>query len=55
LSDVDLIGTAPCFFARQRGEWRWQVVVRAADPLTLLAGVAFGRGWRVDVDPVDLL
>lgn len=55
LPDVDLIGPAPCFFARQRGEWRWQVVVRSPDPVALLRGVGLGRGWRVDVDPVDLL
>lgn len=55
LPDVDLMGPAPCFFARQRGEWRWQVVVRAPDPLALLQRITAGRGWRVDVDPVDLL
>ncbi len=55
LSDTDLLGPAPCFFARQRGEWRWQVVVRAPDPAALLRGVGLGWGWRIDVDPVDLL
>ena len=55
LSDIDLIGPAPCFFARQRGEWRWQVVVRCTDPASLLSGVSFSRGCRMDVDPVDLL
>ncbi len=55
LADTDLIGPAPCFFARQRGEWRWQVVVRSPDPTSLLRRVALGRGVRIDVDPVDLL
>lgn len=55
LADTDLIGPAPCFFARQRGEWRWQVVVRGPEPAALLRRVALGPGWRVDVDPVDLL
>jgi primosomal protein N' (replication factor Y) len=55
LKDVDVIGPAPCFFARQRGEWRWQVLVRAVDPTELLRRVPLGLGWRVDVDPVDLL
>ena len=52
---ADLIGPAPCFFSRLAGRWRWQIVVRAADPLPLLRDVALPRGWRVDVDPVSLL
>jgi primosomal protein N' (replication factor Y) len=55
LTEVDVIGPAPCFFARQRGEWRWQVLVRAVDPTEILRRVPLGPGWRVDVDPVDLL
>lgn len=55
LSDTDLIGPAPCFFAKQRNEYRWQIVVRSPDPAALLRQVALPLGWRADVDPVDLL
>jgi primosomal protein N' (replication factor Y) len=55
LAGVDLIGPAPCFRRRLRGKYRWQIVVRAADPRTLLADMAFPLGWRVDIDPVSLL
>jgi len=55
LPDTDLIGPAPCFFARQRGEWRWQIVLRSADPTLPLSRFLLGPGWRIDVDPVDLL
>ena len=55
LPDTDLVGPAPCFFAQQRGEYRWQVVIRAADPAVLLRQVALDMGWRIDVDPTDLL
>jgi len=55
LADTDLIGPAPCFFTRQRGEWRWQILVRSPEPAALLRRVALGPGWRVDVDPVDVL
>ncbi len=55
LTDADLIGPAPCFFAKQRGEYRWQIVVRSPDPAALLRRAAVPLGWRVDVDPVDLL
>lgn len=54
-TDVDLIGPAPCFFARQRGEWRWQVVLRGTNPAAAISGISVGRGWRIDVDPVELL
>ena len=55
LPDSGLIGPAPCFFSQQRGEYRWQIVVRAPDPAVLLRGLALQPGWRTDIDPVDLL
>lgn len=53
-AQADLIGPAPCFFRRIRGEYRWQVVVRAADPLPLVPD-PLPEGWQLDVDPVSLL
>jgi primosomal protein N' (replication factor Y) len=50
----DLIGPAPCFFRRVRGEYRWQIVVRCADPPSLLP-TGLPEGWIVDIDPVSLL
>lgn len=55
LAETDLIGPAPCFFSRQRGEYRWQIVVRSPDPAVLLQSIALQPGWRLDIDPVDLL
>ena len=55
LAGVDLFGPAPCFRQRLRGKYRWQIVVRAADPRTLLADMVFPLGWQVDIDPVSLL
>ena len=52
---VDLIGPVPCFFARIGGKYRWQIVLRGPDPRRLLEDVALPYGWRVDVDPLDLL
>jgi primosomal protein N' (replication factor Y) len=52
---ADLIGPVPCFFSRVRGRYRWQVVIRAPDPTSLLREVALPWGWQVDVDPVSLL
>ena len=52
---TDLIGPAPAFFARLRGAYRWHLLLRHPDPAALLRQVPIPPGWRVDVDPVDLL
>jgi primosomal protein N' (replication factor Y) len=55
LVEVDLIGPAPAFFARLRGKYRWQLVVRGSDPNALLREWPLPLGWQADVDPVSLL
>jgi primosomal protein N' (replication factor Y) len=52
---VDITGPAPCFYRRLRGQHRWHILVRAEEPEALLRHLALPLGWRVDVDPVDLL
>ena len=55
LPAIDVVGPAPCPLQRLRDLWRWQIIIRAADPHPLLDEVAPPRGWRVDVDPVNFL
>ena len=55
MTDTTLLGPAPCFFSRQRGYARWQIVVCSPDPRALLRAVPLPVGWRVDIDPVELL
>ena len=55
LPGLDLIGPAPCFVARIRGQYRWQIVLRSPDPMSLLADLPLPQGWHVDVDPSSLL
>lgn len=52
---VDIVGPAPCFLPRVRGEFRWHIVIRTDDPYPLLANLAYDPRWRVDVDPVDFM
>ncbi len=52
---AQVIGPAPALLERLRGRWRWQIILRAADPVELLSAVTLPRGWQVDVDPVTLL
>lgn len=55
LPATDLIGPAPPFFARRRGQYRWQMLLRHFDPAEFLRAMQIPPGWRVDVDPVSLL
>ena len=51
----DLIGPAPAFFARVRGRARWQILLRHVVPAAFLREIDIPPGWRVDIDPVDVL
>jgi primosomal protein N' (replication factor Y) len=55
IANLDILGPSPAFVARIRGRWRWNVLLRGTDPLSLLEGESLPRGWVVDVDPVTLL
>lgn len=55
LASVDVIGPAPSYFARLRGKWLWQILIRGRRPSELLKEAHMPLGWRVDVDPVSLL
>jgi primosomal protein N' (replication factor Y) len=59
LETLSLIGPAPCFLSRLRGNWRWQIIIRATSPSTelqkLLSCLTLAPGWQLDVDPLDML
>ncbi|HSO11132.1 MAG TPA: primosomal protein N' [Anaerolineales bacterium] len=49
-----MIGPVPCFFAKVGGLYRWQIILRGANPQELLRDVKLD-GWRIEVDPTSLL
>jgi primosomal protein N' (replication factor Y) (superfamily II helicase) len=51
---VQVIGPAPAYIARRAERWRFNVVLRGADPVALLDPPP-GAPWSVDVDPESLL
>jgi primosomal protein N' (replication factor Y) (superfamily II helicase) len=53
-SGVSVVGPAPAYIARRADRWRFNVVLRGADPVTLL-GDGVEAPWSVDVDPESLL
>jgi primosomal protein N' (replication factor Y) len=51
---VQVAGPAPAYVARRGDRWRFNVVLRGAEPIALLDPVP-GAPWSVDVDPESLL
>jgi primosomal protein N' (replication factor Y) len=51
---VTVVGPAPAYIARRADRWRWNVVLRGAEPAALLDR-GLDAPWSVDVDPESLL
>ena len=54
IDDLSLIGPAPAFIHRLRGRFRWQLILRGADPSAFLSQIPIPQGWTVDIDPIGL-
>lgn len=52
---IDILGPAPAPYARFRKYYRWQIILRAANPSAFLRGLDIPFGWRIDVDPVSMM
>ncbi|HIQ08105.1 MAG TPA: primosomal protein N', partial [Anaerolineaceae bacterium] len=52
---TQMIGPAPCFFAREAGLYRWHIILRGPDPTPLLRGMRLPAEWEVEVSPPSLL
>jgi primosomal protein N' (replication factor Y) len=55
---ITVIGPVPSFFSKIGGVYRWQIVLRGANPVELLRAANVQnwlKDWRVEVDPISLL
>ena len=52
--ETEVLGPLPCFYRKINNQYRWQVILRGPDPITLLP-TRFLEGWKVEVDPPNLL
>ena len=52
--DIQMVGPAPAFFAKVRGYYRWQIILKGQAPIKLLKELHL-EGWRIEVDPTALL
>ncbi|HET8630927.1 MAG TPA: primosomal protein N', partial [Thermomicrobiales bacterium] len=55
VEDVDIMGPTPCFAAKARDLYQWQLVVRSGDLDAVLRDLRVPTPWQVDVDPLSLL
>jgi hypothetical protein len=51
---VTVAGPAPAYIVRRNDRWRFNLVLRGTDPVSVLGGDP-GPPWSVDVDPESLL
>lgn len=52
---TNILGPAPPFFARLRGRYRWQIILRHPAPPAFLGEIQIPDGWHVEIDPVSML
>ncbi len=55
IAGLSLIGPAPAFIHRLRGRFRWQLILRGAEPSAFLSQIPIPQGWTIDIDPVSLI
>ncbi|MBI5945808.1 MAG: primosomal protein N' [Chloroflexi bacterium] len=51
---TELIGPVPSFFSKMDDVYRWQIIVRGPDPVSLLRDIKL-TDWRIEIDPISLL
>ncbi|MFN8410929.1 MAG: primosomal protein N' [Anaerolineales bacterium] len=54
LHQTEIIGPVPAFFAKENGEYRWQIILRSPDPVSVLKDLKLAD-WRIEIDPISLL
>ncbi|MBS3750672.1 MAG: hypothetical protein KGY39_04095, partial [Anaerolineales bacterium] len=52
---TQIIGPAPCFFSRVRGQYRWHIILRGPDPTPIIQDQLSGPDWKIEVNPPSIL
>jgi len=50
-----LVGPTPPYFAKLRGEFRWQLLIKGPNPIKLVQAHPPGADWTIEVDPPTIL
>ncbi len=54
LPGFEVMGPAPPHIPKWHGRYRWQISLRAPDPVELLRDINLPEGWVLDIDPASL-
>jgi primosomal protein N' (replication factor Y) len=55
-TSITIEGPAPSFHPRERGKYRWQILVKSPDRKALISIIhSLPSGWSYDIDPSNLL
>jgi len=55
---MTILGPAPAFIKKQRGLFRWQILIKLQSSLPSVLFIllkSLPKGWSIDIDPIDLL
>jgi primosomal protein N' (replication factor Y) len=52
---AQIVGPVPAFFAKSADIYRWQILVKSADPVAVMRHFEVPPGAYLDIDPVDIL
>lgn len=56
---TQLVGPAPCFFARLGRQYRWHIILKGSDPIQFvrenIERIRGLSGWRIELNPPNLL
>jgi primosomal protein N' (replication factor Y) len=55
--DIRIVGPAPAFYERQRGSYRWQIILKSPKREYLIEALKYlpPKYWQYDLDPASLL
>ncbi len=53
-NSTEIIGPAPAFYTRLNRQYRWQIILRGPNPVSLLRDIKL-IGWQAEVNPTSLL
>ena len=55
VTDLDIMGPTPCFAAKMRDLYQWQLIIRSGDLDAIMRALRVPPSWTIDVDPVSML
>ncbi len=55
ITTLRLSGPLPCYYSKLGGWHRWQILIIGEQPQKFLSHQTLRRGWRIEINPINLL